>query len=312
MSIVVRNLHKSFGPVRAVDDVSFEIPSGGIVGLIGPNGSGKTTILRMLATFLQPDSGVIRIGAYDALEDSTGARRAIGYLPEALPGYSDSRVEEFLEFRARLKRIPRRGRRAEIDRCLHSCQLTGVRRRLLGNLSQGFRRRAGLADALLGRPTVLLLDEPTVGLDPLQVRQTRNLLQELSVTTTILLSTHLLAEAQASCHRVLMLHRGRLASDVALDELNPGQAFEITLRAPLDECRNRLAAIPGVLEVSPMGDVRSGIVILRIKSDRIDAREMIVQECVERGWGVHELRSLHDDLETHFVRVALQCQREAA
>lgn len=312
MSIAVCNLRKSFGAVRAIDDVTFDIPEGGIVGLIGPNGSGKTTILRMLATFLRPDSGGIEIGGCDALQDPVAARRRIGYLPEGLPGYTDSRLDEFLEFRARLKEIPRRGRRAEIDRCLERCQLTGVRRRLLGNLSQGFRRRAGLADALLGSPPVLLLDEPTVGLDPLQVRQTRDMLRELSQTTTILLSTHLLAEAQAVCDRVLMLHRGQLVSDVSLAELKRGETFEITLRAPRVECQQRIAAIPGIHEVLEIAEGTSESVMLRVTGTNADLREVVVRECVAQGWGVCELRNLHDDLETHFVRVALGLQREAA
>ncbi|HTI51586.1 MAG TPA: ABC transporter ATP-binding protein [Planctomycetaceae bacterium] len=310
MSIVARDLRKSFRAVRAVDGVSFEIGRG-IVGLIGPNGSGKTTVLRMLATFLQPSAGGIRIAGHDAAADPIAVRRSIGYLPEALPGYVEARVEEFLEFRARLKQIPRRGRRAEVDRCLASCQLTSVRRRLIGRLSQGFRRRAGLADALLGSPPVLLLDEPTVGLDPLQVRQTRDLLKELSDRTTILLSTHLLAEAQAACDRVLMLIRGRLASDVSLAEMKRGNAFEITLRGAAESCEARLRAISGVQSVRR---VSAGAPFTAYQVDVAEAaaREDVVRECVAAGWGVCELRNLHDDLESHFVRVSLGLRGEAA
>ncbi|MGE5194584.1 MAG: ABC transporter ATP-binding protein [Deltaproteobacteria bacterium] len=219
MSIVVRNLCKAFGSLRAVDNVGFEIVSPGIVGLIGPNGAGKSTILRILATFLAPTAGYAAVAGCDCVTDAGRVRQSIGYLPESLPGQPDVRVEEYLSFRAQLKGVSRRDRRAELDRCLEACQLTAVRRRLIGRLSQGFRRRVGLADALLARPRVLILDEPTIGLDPLQVRHTRELLTDLGNACTILLSTHLLAEAEGLCRRVLVLMRGRLVSDMDLAEL---------------------------------------------------------------------------------------------
>jgi ABC-2 type transport system ATP-binding protein len=310
MSIVARDLRKNFRLVRAVEGVSFEIPRG-IVGLIGPNGSGKTTILRMLATYLAPGGGEIVVAGHDAATDPAAVRRSIGYLPESLPGCGEARVEEFLDFRARLKQIPRRGRKAEIDRCLASCQLRGVRRRLIGGLSQGFRRRAGLADALLGSPPVLLLDEPTVGLDPLQVRQTRDLFLEVSQRATILVSTHLLAEAEAVCDRVLMLVRGRLASDVSLADIKRGDAFEITLRGAPETCATRLRSVPGVKTVRQVsGDTRLAAYEVAV-SDGL-AREEVVRACVSAGWGVTGLRTLHDDLESHFVRVALGLRGEAA
>jgi ABC-2 type transport system ATP-binding protein len=219
MSIVVRGLCRHFGPLRAVDNVSFEIPSGGIVGLIGSNGAGKSTILRILSTFLAPAAGEAFVAGFDCVAEAARVRQSIGYLPESLPTISDVRVEEYLCFRAQLKGVARRDRRSEIDRVLAACQLTAVRRRLIGRLSQGFRRRVGLADALLGRPRVLILDEPTIGLDPLQVRNTRDLLADFARDGTILLSTHLLAEAEAICHRMLVLMQGRLVSDVNMAEL---------------------------------------------------------------------------------------------
>src|SRR5258708_239411 len=254
MSIVVRELCKSYGGLRAVDGVSFEIDpghtgQGGIVGLIGPNGAGKSTILRMLSTFLQPTSGSVKIAGCDAATDPLGIRQRIGYLPENPPGHADARIQEYLEFRARLKGISRPLRRKEIDRCLEACQLTAVRRRLIGRLSQGFRRRVGLADALLARPRVLLLDEPTIGLDPLQVRQARELLAGLANDCTILLSTHLLAEAENVCQRVLVLMQGRLVSDVSVTELQTGTRFEIELAGPQTECAQMLGNLPLVSSV---------------------------------------------------------------
>lgn len=263
----------------------------------------------MLATFLRPSAGRIVVAGHDADRDPAAVRRATGYLPEALPGYADARVDEFLDFRARLKGIPRRERRVEIDRCLGCCELVAVRRRMLGRLSQGYRRRAGLADALLGSPPVLLLDEPTVGLDPLQVRQTRELFRELSSHTTILLSTHLLGEARAVCDRVLMLIAGRL-SPLALDEPAVGATFRITLRAPAAEASLRLSPLEGVTAVKRLTEA-DGLVTLEVTAT-MDVRESVVRECVASGWGVREIRSLGDDLESRFVRAALDQHREAA
>lgn len=311
MSICVENLRKTFGAVRAVDGVSFETRAEGVVGLIGPNGSGKTTILRMLSTFLEPSAGRIVVAGHDAATDPVGVRRSIGYLPEALPGYDDARLDEFLEFRARLKGIARRTRRGEIDRCLGACDLLPVRRRLLGRLSQGFRRRAGLADALLGRPAVLLLDEPTVGLDPLQVRETRALLRTLSGESMILLSTHILGEAEAICDRVLTLVRGRVASDLRLDDLRNGEAFEITLRGPVDAIRSLLSSLPGVQGVRAVA-AEGDLSVWKVTTELAELREQVARECVMRGWGICELRSLNENLESHFVRVALDLRREAA
>jgi ABC-2 type transport system ATP-binding protein len=311
MSIHACHVRKSFGARQVVDDVSFDIATGTIVGLIGPNGSGKTTILRMLSTFLAPSAGQIVIDGHDSAVDPIAARLAIGYLPEALPGYSDARVVEFLEFRARLKEISRRERRAEIDRCLKLCDLVAVKQRLLGRLSQGFRRRAGLADALLGSPPVLLLDEPTVGLDPLQVRQTRELLKELSPGTAVLLSSHHLAEVKSTCDRVLMLFNGRLVSTDSVANEAVGPTFEITLRAPAIESAALLRTLPGVRDVRPVA-TRGDTTTWSLTVDALQVRERVVRECAVYGWGVCELRVQSDDLESRFVRAALNSGREAA
>jgi ABC-2 type transport system ATP-binding protein len=215
MSLVsVRDLTKRFGATDAVRQVSFEITQPGIVGLIGPNGAGKTTLLRMLATYYSPTAGQILIRGMDAACESRRVRESIGYLSENPAGYLEARVEEYLRFRAGLKGLARRDQSREIDRCLGLCDLQSVRRRLIGRLSLGYRRRVGLADALLNRPAILLLDEPTIGLDPLQICRTRQLLQEVGQQSVVLLSTHLLSEAQESCDRVLMFQAGKLIADL--------------------------------------------------------------------------------------------------
>jgi ABC-2 type transport system ATP-binding protein len=311
MSIVVRDLCKTFGPIRAVENVTFEIPSSGIVGLIGPNGAGKSTILRILSTFLSPTSGRAAVCGFDCATQSESVRQQIGYLPETPPGQSESRIDEYLTFRAALKGIARRGRRAEIDRCLEACQLTNVRRRLIARLSQGFRRRVGLADALLGCPKVLILDEPTIGLDPLQVRHTRELLSNLAQDSTILLSTHLLAEAEGLCHRVLVLLRGGLVSDIRMDELHAGTGFEIELDGPFAECEQALHNLPRVISVECVG-TSGRWRTYSIAGDGPHLREEAARECLRRGWNLRELRATSRTLEDHFVRVAMRARRESA
>ena len=218
-SIVVQRLTKRFGSRCAIQDVSFEINHPGLIGLIGPNGAGKSTILRMLTTYLRPTSGEIRVAGFDACNQALQIREQIGYLPENPAGWFEARVEEFLRYRAQLKGVSRPNLAAEVDRCLQASQLSDVRRRFIGRLSLGFRRRVGLADALIGNPSVYLLDEPTIGLDPLQIRETRRILTEISRKAVVVVSTHLLGEAQEMCDRVLMLNSGRLVADIRRDEL---------------------------------------------------------------------------------------------
>ncbi|MGQ0634720.1 MAG: ABC transporter ATP-binding protein [Planctomycetaceae bacterium] len=311
MSLVARELCKSFGPVRAVAGISFELAPGEIVGLIGPNGSGKSTVLRMLATFLRPTRGSAAVAGFDCVVQGGLARQCLGYLPEALPGYVDARVDEYLAYRAALKGVPRCRRRTECDRCLDACQLQGVRWRLLRTLSQGYRRRVGLADALLGSPAVLLLDEPTIGLDPLQVRATRELLRALAPQTTILLSTHLLTEAEALCTRALMLLRGRLISDVSLADLGSESGFEIELTGQVSQAETALRGVAGVRSVAVQKAAAESCT-LRIAGNSHDLRERVVSACVTQGWGVRRLEGLPGSLEDHFVRMSLAPPREAA
>lgn len=308
MSILARSLVKQFGTVRAVDGVSFEIQPGEIVGLIGPNGAGKTTLLRMLATFLQPTSGTAQIAGFDGVTESLQVRRHIGYLPETLPTHPDVRVEEYLHYRARLKDIPRRQRRAEVDRCLHSCQLAAVRRRLLGRLSQGYRRRTGLADVLLHDPPVLMLDEPTIGLDPLQVVHARELLAGIAADRAILLSTHLLAEAEALCQRALVLVRGRLCSDVNLTELRNSAMIEVEVRGPPMDIEGSLEHLPNVRSILRLDSPHRADDVAAWHRYRVhclpnaDIREQVAARCAHSGWALRELSCAGHSLEDHFIR----------
>ncbi|HMF20217.1 MAG TPA: ATP-binding cassette domain-containing protein, partial [Gemmataceae bacterium] len=200
--IQVHNLSKYFGPVQAVDCITFEVDKGEIVGFLGPNGAGKTTTMRILTSYLPATSGIAKVAGYDVMTESMDVRRNIGYLPESVPLYTEMRVEEYLIFRSKLKGVPRKERTARIDFVMDRCRLREVRRRLIGTLSRGYRQRVGLADSMVHDPPILILDEPTAGLDPIQIRETLALIKHLGESHTILLSTHILSEVEAVCERV--------------------------------------------------------------------------------------------------------------
>src|SRR5437763_2309036 len=210
-AIRVQNLTKSYGPVLAVDDVSFEVQPGELVGFLGPNGAGKSTCMRILTTYLPASSGFAWLAGHDVMYQSMEVRRHIGYLPESVPLYPEMRVEEYLAYRAKLKGVDRKDRQARIDYCLQRCRIREVRRRLIGTLSKGYRQRVGLADAMVHDPPILILDEPTVGLDPVQIRETLALIKELGANHTVLLSTHILPEVEAICERVIIIAGGRVS-----------------------------------------------------------------------------------------------------
>jgi len=212
--IKVENLTKRYAGVTALNGVSFEVQRGEIVGFLGPNGAGKSTAMRILTGFIPASSGRAEVAGVDVFEDSLEVRRHIGYMPENNPLYLDMRVGEYLKFRAKLKAIPRAERRDRIQEVLQMCGLTDESGRIIGNLSKGYRQRVGLADALLAEPDLLILDEPTIGLDPVQIRQVRQLIKDLGKRHTILLSSHILPEVEVTCNRVIIIHHGRiLASD---------------------------------------------------------------------------------------------------
>ena len=226
--IEARGLTKRYGDLVAVEEVSFSLARGEVVGFLGPNGAGKTTTIRMLTGFLPPTDGTAVIAGHDIFGDPIAARRAIGYLPEMPPLYPEMTVRSFLEYVARIKDVPRVERRAAVDRALERTALTDVRRQVIGTLSRGFRQRVGLAQAIVHNPPVLILDEPTAGLDPLQIREIRALITELTAPSqgdtqqTVILSTHILAEVDAICRRVILLHQGRKVVDAPLSELTSG------------------------------------------------------------------------------------------
>lgn len=300
--IRVERLTKRYGAVTAVDRISFSVGRGEIVGLLGPNGAGKTTSMRMLTTFLPPTSGKATLAGHDVLDDPLEVRRRVGYLPENVPLYTEMRVREFLSFRARLKDVPRRRRRAAIDEVIGSCHLAEVSDRILGHLSKGFRQRVGLADALVHDPDVLVLDEPTAGLDPIQVREVRALVRELGTRHTVLLSTHIMSEVEAVCGRVIIIARGRIAEDQPLDSLRTGGTIVVEARGPSDAVRQALLSAPGVERVTAApGD--GALAAFEVKTtDGADLREAIGQRLFQHGWPVRRLDLRQVTLEDRFIQ----------
>ena len=302
--IHVENLTKYYGDYAAVQNVSFAVPAGQIVGFLGPNGAGKTTTMRILAGFLTATSGKARIAGFDVFWQPLEVRRRIGYMPENCPLYQEMRVTEYLKFRGGIKGLARRLCRQRIDYVIERCWLTDVRRQIIGTLSKGYRQRVGLADALLASPPVLILDEPTAGLDPAQIISTRKLIRELGREHTILLSTHILPEVEATCDSVIIIHNGRVVAASTLGELAQEAGDTASLVAVLEGKvdLDDLRGLSGVDDVA--SEPAGGGVRLRLTTP--DSAELSPRLCalaVERGWKVRELRPERQTLEQLFVKI---------
>jgi gliding motility-associated transport system ATP-binding protein len=300
----VENLTKYYGDYAAVQDVSFAVLAGQIVGFLGPNGAGKTTTMRILAGFLTATSGKATIAGFDVFWQPLEVRRRIGYMPENCPLYHEMRVTEYLKFRGGIKGLSRRDTRKRMDYVIERCWLTDVRRQIIGTLSKGYRQRVGLADTLLASPPVLILDEPTAGLDPTQIISTRKLIRELGREHTILLSTHILPEVEATCDRVIIIHRGRVVAASALSDLAREAGERGSLVAVLEGGvdLDDLRGLAGVDSVASEPD--DGAVRLRLTTP--DAAELSPRLCalaVQRGWKVRELRPERQTLEQLFVKI---------
>jgi ABC-2 type transport system ATP-binding protein len=302
--IEVRNLTKRYGERVAVRDLSFEVARGEVVGFLGPNGAGKSTTLRMLTGFLEPTEGEIRVNGFDARRQALELKRSIGYMPEAVPLYLDMRVVEYLRFRAELKGVARRQIEQNVDRALELASVADVKTRIIGQLSKGYRQRVGLADALVADPPLLILDEPTAGLDPNQIRQVRDLVRALSREKTVLLSTHILPEVEAICARVVIIDRGRLVSIGRPEELRGGSgAITLEARAEQSKLRGALEGLEGVRAVSldQLGEVQRARV--EISADADTCAERIFRAVADAGIDLRELRRADASLEDVFARL---------
>jgi ABC-2 type transport system ATP-binding protein len=304
---------KYYGP-PAVDDISFEISEGAIVGFLGPNGAGKTTTMRALTGFLPPTEGEIRIAGHDVVRDPIAARAAIGYLPENVALYPEMRVREYLAYRADLEGVRGSDRSARVADAMDRCLISDVSAKINGTLSKGYRQRVALAGALVHRPPILILDEPTVGLDPKQIIKIRELIRELGRERTVLLSTHILPEVEAVCDRVLIIDRGKIVGQGTPEELRRrGSGTPIVRAAFAGDAAvgDALASIDGVLHVEEThapGETRARLEC----AEGVDVREAVFRRAVENGWVLRELAGETMTLEDVFVRLTTRDQAEPA
>jgi len=303
--IRVEQLSKRYGDQLAVDDISFDVPKGEIVGFLGPNGAGKSTTLRMLTGYLVPNQGRIRIDGIDALADPVGARRSIGYMPESVPLYREMRVEEYLRYRGELKGVPRRKLAGNVDQAIGMANVTDVRNRIIGQLSKGYRSRVGLADALVADPPLLVLDEPTAGLDPNQIRQVRDLIRAMAGEKTVLLSTHILPEVESTCSRVVIINKGKLVGEGAPEDLRVsgagGQVLVIEGSGDQDRYAEVVGAVQGVRRIMDREKLDSGLVRLRIETGSADVAERVFAAVAEAGLTLRELHRQQTSLEDVFA-----------
>jgi ABC-2 type transport system ATP-binding protein len=305
--IKVENLTKRYAGVTALNGVSFEVQRGEIVGFLGPNGAGKSTTMRILTGFIPASSGRVEVAGLDVFDHSLEVRERVGYMPENNPLYGDMRVGEYLRFRAKLKRLPRAERRERIPEVMEKCGIGDVSHRIIGHLSKGYRQRVGLADALLAEPDLLILDEPTIGLDPMQIRQVRQLIKDLGRIHTILLSTHILPEVEMTCDRVIIIHRGRiLASDTPenlMKMLHAGGLIQVEVRGPGSEVQAKLRGVDGV-EAVDAKMIEDGYVRVSVTPNAgADPRERIYQTVADNGWVLRELVRTKTTLEDIFVQI---------
>lgn len=305
--IEVQDLTKRYGGKVAVDGISFKVGEGEIVGFLGPNGAGKSTTMRILTGYLSASSGFASVAGHDVFHDSMAARREIGYMPENVPLYMDMRVKEYLQFRARLKGMSGHGMRRQVGHVMERCGLTEVRRKMIGSLSKGFRQRVGLADALVHDPRLLILDEPTNGLDPNQIRSVRELIKELGAKHTILLSTHILYEVEQTCSRVIILDKGEIkASDTPeglMSKARGAGLVTVEIQGPHDRLQKELRALQGVKKADVTTKNGEWTTFEVRTHPNEDVRDAIYGLSVERKWPIRQLSKQTVTLEEVFAEL---------
>jgi len=310
-AIEVENLSKFYGPARGIEEVSFSVKKGEIMGFLGPNGSGKTTTMRILTCFFPPTSGTARICGSDILNDSFSVREKIGYLPENVPLYMDMPVFSYLNFFAEIKGVPSRMKKKKVDEVIQRCELQSVSHRLIRKLSKGFKQRVGIAQALLNDPEVLILDEPTVGLDPKQIIDIRSLIKGLGGSQTVILSTHILPEVSMTCDRVIIMHQGKLVAVDTPSNLTKKlqQAPKIMLKAegPVSDIINTISRLSGITTIDRKepGSEKNGFYEIEIE-ENADVINEIAKSVYENNWKLKEIRPVDMTLEEIFIKVVTE------
>src|SRR6266478_4106034 len=313
--IEVEHLTKNYGLVAAIRDVSFSVSPGQIVGFLGPNGAGKSTTMRILACFMPASSGAARVAGYDVFQESMEVRRRIGYLPENVPLYTEMRVASYLEFVAEVKGVGRTERRRRVADVMDRCMVTDVQNRLIGKLSKGYRQRVGLAQAIVSDPEVLILDEPTIGLDPKQITEIRSLIKSLAGQHTVILSTHILPEVSMVCSSVVIINKGAIVAqgpiDTLVEQFFPTARVEVEIAGPSPAAvREALRVIPGVVSVSDLPGF-DGIGRYVVESSRgRDVRGEVFRLAAQQRWDLRELRRMGMTLEEVFLHVVAGEQSE--
>lgn len=315
--IEVSGLFKSYGPIQAIHDINFKVKKGEVVGFLGPNGAGKSTTMKIITGSMAPSGGSVRVAGFDVFEDPIEVKKRIGYLPENPPVYGDMSVESYLKFVAKLKGVEATRVKAQVEKSIEKTDLGSVRRRLIQNLSKGYRQRVGIAQALVSDPEVLILDEPTSGLDPRQVAEVRALIKELKGEHTIILSTHILPEVQAMCERIIIINRGHIVAQDSLEGLSTRMAgatqVKIKVARPSGEVEKSLQAIPGV---SALVKSEHGYAMAIASGGAADGAadgvvERIAETAVQSRAGLLELRRESADLEEIFLKLTTSEETQA-
>ena len=308
--VQVDHLHRYYGPLCAVNDISFTVRRGEVLGFLGPNGAGKSTTMQIVSGNLAPSAGRVLVNGADILDEPRAAKAGLGYLPEQPPLYRELTVDEYLHYCVRLNRVPRERRRAAVDRAKERCGLGAVGRRLIGNLSKGYQQRVGIAQAIAHSPAVVILDEPTVGLDPIQIREIRGLIRELGGDHSVILSTHILPEVQAVCDRVQIIHRGSLVFDDSIEGLQRHMLMSwlaVGFRNP--PAIDVLSALPGAIAVEDLGE---GRLRLQYAPEDEGFAERLVARAVSEGWRPYEISRERRSLEEIFVDITRSDDAPAA
>jgi ABC-2 type transport system ATP-binding protein len=306
--IEVQDLTKAYGAVTAVDHISFTVNRGEILGFLGPNGAGKTTTMRILTGYMPATSGTAKIAGFDVFGDSMEVRRHIGYLPETPPVYPDMTVEDFLDFVARIKNVPADQRPARVSEAMQKTNLEDRRAHLIKRLSRGYKQRVGIAQALVHDPDVIILDEPTVGLDPKQIIEVRNLIKGLAGNHTIILSTHILPEVSMTCDRVVIINKGKIAAvdtpQNLTSQLKGGQKIRIEVQAPEKALREALTQVSGTTRVETEQLPADGHLVAIVETAQgADIRSAVAAKIVQNGWPLFELRGVSLSLEEIFLEL---------
>ncbi len=294
---------KNYGKLTAVDNISFRVEEGEILGFLGPNGAGKTTTMRIITGYTPPTEGMVQVGGFDVVEDPIQAKKLMGYLPENPPLYNEMTVRGYLDFVADLKDVPGRLKRERISFVMEKCGIEDVKGRRIGNLSKGYRQRIGIAHALVNDPKILILDEPTIGLDPKQIMEVRDLIKSLAGDHTIVLSTHLLPEVNMICTRVAIIHKGKIALEESLDRIAEDVLGAKLLLLKISRGDNNVTDIIGRRpHVSEVSEISHGE--FRVTCEGLhDVSELLAATVVENGWGLRELRPFSQSLEEIFLKV---------